>query len=204
MKLLISTLAMLMLVVGMASATWVIPDLPEPIKGIGEPAFPSMPEQTYISGLNGNFVDTHYAVGGWHYDSGWSLEDFQHTTAMIESSACTTGTEVYVSNYMESGTEASGTAWKFAEMSLLNQRDGQHEINNKVVAWTVNAVPPGADYTNIFYEEFTGNIDTGAVTHSLMVEGKAIGDSTSPTVIQTHYESDENLFQQKAVGINIE
>lgn len=193
----------LLLCVGMASATWVIPKLPDPIKTIGEPQFPEMPEQTDIVDLTGNFIDTHLALGGWYWTgNNWLLQDFQHPTAEIVVSACTTGIESYVSNYMESGTEASGTAWKYADMTLLNQEDGSNEINNKITAWTVNAVPPGGDYTHLFYEEFTGNLYTGIPSHSLVVEGDAEGDYSNPTVIQTHYESNDDLFQKRAVKIN--
>ncbi|MBD3231125.1 hypothetical protein GF322_00525 [Candidatus Dependentiae bacterium] len=161
-----------------------------------------MPEQTYISGLTGNFVDTHIAMGGWYYDGGWSLEDFQHPTATVEVAACTTGKETYLENYKDSGTESSGNAWKFAGMSLLNQIGGQHEVNNELVVWTVNDVPPAADYTKLFYEEFTGHLNTGKVSHSLVLEGDAKGDESSPTVVQTHYESNDDLFQQRGVKIN--
>lgn len=196
-------MGLMLLSMGLVSANWVMPEMPGAIKTIEEPVFPDMPEQTYIDGLTGNLVDTHYAMGGWYYDGGWALEDFQHTTAKITSAACTTGVESYLDNYMDSGTEASGTAWQFSSMSLLNAEGGSHDINNEVLAWTVNPVGPGEKYTKVFFEEFTGKLDSNMVTHSLVVEGDATGNAGNPLIIKTHYESDDDTFQQKAVGVNI-
>ena len=153
--------------------------------------------------LKDNFEDTHFAMGGWYYDGGWSLEDFQHTTAISTAAACTTGRQTYLDNYVDSGTEASGTAWKLGSMSLLNVEGGSHDINNEVIAWSVNDVPPGGAYTNVFFEEFTGHLGSSLISHNLVVSGEAQGDASNPMVIKTHYESNDDLFQQKAVGINI-
>lgn len=197
-------LAMIIVSASVVTAEWSFPDNPNDIKEIEEPEFPEMDQVVYIDELTGNFVDIGYATGGWKWDDGWHLEDGEHTTGEDITAACTTGTETYLSNYMDSGTEASGTAWKYAKMSILNQEGGDNNIDNVLTAWTVNEVPPGGDHTSLFYEEFTGKLDTGLITHSLVVEGKAKGDAENPTVIQTHYESSDNLFQQKAVGINID
>lgn len=187
------------------SAHWEPPVTPPPLKIPEQPSFQGLDlaEKVEISGLSGNLYEAIYAKGGWYWDgSTWSLQDLQHNTAVSRTTACTTGTEYYLNNYMPSGTEAEGTAWKLAAQSLTYTWNGDHELNNNVVAWTVNAVPPGGGYTKVFYEEMTGRQGASA-DHYLVVDGYAPTPPHAPMSISTHYESDDNLWQQKKVAINI-
>lgn len=194
--------AFLLLTTVLVSADLIPLEMPNDIKEIPEPEFAEMPDVTYIGDFSGNLVDTYVAFGGFYWDGDWYEQDYLWPTAESQTSACTTGKETYLANFQGSGTEASGRAWKLDKQSLLNQVDGEHSVNNKVTLWTVNAVPPGGAHTHVFYEEMTGMLDTGLVTHSLFVDGEARGEILAPTVIQTEHTSTDNLFQKTGLNIN--
>jgi hypothetical protein len=189
-------LAVLMLMAVSVSANWYEPTMPVMPGNIVEPKLPYLPQSVFVDIDNGKFEQSHNVWGGWFYDGGWTLEDFGHKTAMLEETAQTSGALQYTENWVDSGTEASGMAWKFGEMSELLMT-GNSEADNKLSAVTVNPVPPGGEHTQLFYEQFDWT--DGAMVHSLVVDGEAV----NPSLIQTHYETSLPFVQWKVVGVNL-
>lgn len=194
-------LILAMTIVGMncVLANWVMPTAPVLPTQIVEPVLPTMPEQVYIGPLTGTFEFTGMARGGWYYNGGWALEDLQHPTAIDYLTGTTTGSLVTVLNYRPSGTEASGDAWKYASQGYVSSA-GPTTVDSQVSSWSVNPVPPGGGYTTFFTEE--SNFIGGYLASSVVVSGTANGNSLSPTIVQTHFETASPFIQQRVVKIN--
>jgi hypothetical protein len=150
---------------------------------------------------NGQLTHTTYTLGGWvDSGSGWILSDLQIPTAVVQTNSVATGVQTYNANFMASGTEAQGTAWKSAIQSSLSTQ-GTATVQSVMNAWTVNVKPNNVDSTNFYYSEVTGS---NYVSSALTVAGSAFGGSlTTPSaIVSTTYVSSNPITQNKLVIIN--
>jgi hypothetical protein len=166
-------------------------------KPIVVPTVPCLPDQVYVD-IDGkaNIDHTLYTVGGWFWTgSGWSLQDFQHSTASNEMHATASDGAYYVADYKPSGSEASGYAWKSVEDSML-LTDGKTDIKDVLAVTTVNLPPHGAKLTTFVYSEYTGKL--GGIPDSvLLVKGTA-----EDALVITQYLSPYDTAQFRTTWIN--
>ena len=178
---------------------WNSPVFPGPMP---LPTLPqSLPDTQIVQNLqNGQIEHNLNAMGGWYYNNGWSLQDLQHITANLYMNSQAAGTQNYQADYMPSGTEAQGTAWKLAAQTSLTTT-GTARIFDQLSAWTVNPVPPASGYTQFHYYEQTGA--TGGNTHStLNVNGFAQGNEGSSTFVVSDFNTANPTTQFKLVTVN--